>query len=840
MQSAHTHKRILHRLSAVLIGALFLSAHLPPAQVAASGDGQPLPSAQTATPAQATNTWDDRFGVPGIPDGVVEAIAINDAGDTFVAGLFNIPSVGAKTIARWDGRRWHALGGGLSYTGLAYVNDLAVSGASVYAVGAFTDAGNIGANRIARWDGAAWHNVGNGVGPKRRSEFGIEDGELNAVAVGPDGSVYVAGHFNEIDGVPAFSVARWDGQQWRALGMGLTNPGFSEGTLQESRVYALAIGADGVLYAGGEFLYAGEVTANSVARWDGNAWSAFGGGVTTDNGISVQPGIVRAIALNGANVFAGGQFNRADGAPAANIAGWNGSGWSALGAGVSAQFESEPVLRSLMMAGQTLIAGGTFTRAGNVAMRGIARWDGQAWSPMAEPLVHDFDVEVHALARAANGEFFAGGRFTGAGADKLVFNIARWTGTRWANLGEGISNYSDSPADVLVVATDDEGNVYAGGQMKRAGGLAVKEIAMWDGVRWHDMAGGVSGGSGLVYAILPLGDDIYVAGSFSQAGSVAASNIAKWNRTTGAWSALAGGIDGAVSALAFGDGKLYAGGAFTRAGTATALDVAVWDGQAWSGLGGDYEIFEIFSNGAEAGTYVNALVYDQGELFIGGHFQTIHRKGTSTALPSNYSVVHNLVSYRFNDQAWLVLGSLAAPGVTTDGFSGLFTSVNTMAIVGNALFVGGEFNRAGNVAAQSMARYDIAANTWAAVGNLGGGVEKLTVRALSAYGADVYVAGAFTSIGAMPVRYAAKFNTTQGTWSALGDGMAWYNDRFTRAQAVHASDYGVYFGGKFDHAGPHPALGIARWSGAFTPPPPPPPPPPPTGSYKVMLPLVIK
>lgn len=490
-----------------------------------------------------------------------------------------------------------------------------------------------------------------------------------------------------------------------------------------------------------------------------------------------------------------------------------------------------------MMDGETLIAGGTFTRAGNIAMSGIARWDGQSWSPMPEPLVHDFDVEVRALARTVGGEFFAGGNFTRAGADnRLVFNIARWAGARWANLGEGISNYSDSPADVLAVAVDDEGNLYAGGQMKRAGGLAVKEIAMWDGARWHDMSGGVSGGSDLVYAILPLGDDIYVAGDFNQAGNMAASNIVKWNRATGAWSALDGGMDGTVYALAFGNGKLYAGGAFARAGTATALDVAVWDGQSWSGLGGDYEIFEIFSNDAEAGTYVNSLVYDRGELFIGGHFQTIHRKGTSTALPSNYSVVHDLVSYRFNDQAWLVLGSLAAPGVTTDGFSGLFTNVNTMAVVGNALFVGGEFNRAGAVAAQSLARYDIVGNTWAAVGNLGGGVEKLTVRALSAYGADVYVAGAFTSIGATPARYAAKFNTAQGTWSALAEGMAWYNDRFTRAQAVHASDYGVYFGGKFDRTGPHPALGIARWSGAFTPPPPPLPP----GSYKVMLPAVIK
>ena len=37
-------------------------------------------------------------------------------------------------------------------------------------------------------------------------------------------------------------------------------------------VWALAVGSDGTLYAGGDFITAGGVTVNRVARWTGSAW----------------------------------------------------------------------------------------------------------------------------------------------------------------------------------------------------------------------------------------------------------------------------------------------------------------------------------------------------------------------------------------------------------------------------------------------------------------------------------------------------------------------------------------------------------------------------------------
>jgi hypothetical protein len=85
-----------------------------------------------------------------------------------------------------------------------------------------------------------------------------------------DGSgpaLYVGGSFTEAGGVPANNIARWDGKQWSALGVG-TN----------GAVRALAVwDRDGEgpeapgLYIGGEFTMAGGIPSPYIAKWQGCA-----------------------------------------------------------------------------------------------------------------------------------------------------------------------------------------------------------------------------------------------------------------------------------------------------------------------------------------------------------------------------------------------------------------------------------------------------------------------------------------------------------------------------------------------------------------------------------------
>lgn len=69
----------------------------------------------------------------------------------------------------------------------------------------------------------------------------------------------------------------------------------------------------------------------------------------------------------------GGDFSRADGILVNFIACWNGTSWSALGAGVNYD------VRALAVYNNALYAGGEFSMAGGASADRIARWDGMSW-----------------------------------------------------------------------------------------------------------------------------------------------------------------------------------------------------------------------------------------------------------------------------------------------------------------------------------------------------------------------------------------------------------------------------------------------------------------------------
>ena len=69
------------------------------------------------------------------------------------------------------------------------------------------------------------------------------------------------------------------------------------------------------------------MAATNIAAWNGSAWSALGAGISGH-------GEVMALAVSGNNLYAGGNFTSAGGVAATNIAKWNGSAWSALGSGI--------------------------------------------------------------------------------------------------------------------------------------------------------------------------------------------------------------------------------------------------------------------------------------------------------------------------------------------------------------------------------------------------------------------------------------------------------------------------------------------------------------------------
>jgi hypothetical protein len=162
------------------------------------------------------------------------------------------------------------------------------------------------------------------------------------------------------------------------------------------------------------------------------------------------------------------------------------------------------------------------------------------------------------VTRGAN--IFAGGAFTNAGG-VAVSNIAKWDGSEWSTVGSGLI-YSG----VDALAFDPAGNLYAGGGFSKAGDVNVHFIAKWNGSSWSPL------GSGTYFIPAALACDssgnLYAAGGVSPAGGGNVNYIATWNGTV--WSPLGSGVNSYVLALAVDNlDNLYAGGQFTVAGTNT-------------------------------------------------------------------------------------------------------------------------------------------------------------------------------------------------------------------------------------------------------------------------------
>ena len=254
--------------------------------------------------------------------------------------------------------------------------------------------------------------------------------------------------------VPVNYIAQWNGSEWSALGFGMNNP-----------VRALAVSGT-ELYAGGDFTSATNtdgvaVPVNCIARWNGNSWLPLDSGISGSGGLfGFEDGpSVRALAVSGDDLYAGGRFNFAGQVIANNVAKWNGTSWSPLGFGTSDSLEfffGPPPVSALAASGATLYAAGAFTSVTNsdgvaVPANLIAAWDGSSWSALGSGLLNLDNIStVRALAVSSDGNLYAGGLFNLAGGVPVNL-IAQWDGSAWSALGSGISGNSFNGAAVSAL-----------------------------------------------------------------------------------------------------------------------------------------------------------------------------------------------------------------------------------------------------------------------------------------------------------------------------------------------------------------------------------------------------
>ncbi|HVV71859.1 MAG TPA: immunoglobulin domain-containing protein, partial [Verrucomicrobiae bacterium] len=310
-------------------------------------------------------------------------------------------------------------------------------------------------------------------------------------------------------------------------------------------------------------------------------WLGLGSGIRGPNPV------VCALAVSGSNLYAGGVFDDAGEVTARGVAKWDGGAWSALGSAISDPLSTWYV-QALAASGHDLyVAGVGWTNFVDVQVRRLGKWDGTSWSGTDAWM----DGRVNVLA-ADGTNVYAGGQ-----------TVFKAKDGNWIGLGsfEGPPGVEPEIVALAVRGT----NVYAGGWFSAVGGLAASNIAKWDGHSWAPVGLGTDHN---VLALAVSDCNLYAGGDFTNAGGVAAHGIARWDGT--AWSALGSGVNGWVRALAVSGNEIYAGGTFTVAGGVPANHIAKWDGTNWSALASGVTPWE-----------VDALAADGlGHLFVGGMF----------------------------------------------------------------------------------------------------------------------------------------------------------------------------------------------------------------------------
>jgi cysteine-rich repeat protein len=690
-----------------------------------------------AVPADAN--WDDRFFTRGLSSAVY-AIAI-DGTDIYIGGSFRtIGDVAANRIAKWDGSSWSGLGGGVDNIVFA----IAIAGSNVYAGGVFRHAGGVSTERVAKWDGSSWSALGLGVGTGGANE------NVSGIAVsGSD--VYVGGQFSEAGGATARHIAKWDGSSWSSMGGGVGG-GSAEGVL------TVAVSGSDV-YVGGYFRTLTGGVADYIAKWDGSSWSPLGSGTNSS---------VNALAVNGGDLYAGGQFTEAGGVFANNVAKWDGSSWSALGGGVAsssccavAPVEALAVSgsdlymvgslsggiskwdgsswsgqgsglsdieygRAVAVSGGNVYAGGSFLTAGGNSARYLAAWDGSAWASLGETSglgVRGTRVSAFALM---GSDVIVAGAFTEVGGVALN-NIARWDGTNWSALGSGLTRFT-SPARgvqaLLVVGSD----LYAGGAFREADGKTARLIARWDGSNWFPVGSGDSSDKQgpSINALAMIGSDIYAAGWFESIGGLDADLIARWDGSN--WNTLGSGVQGSrmnpVEALAVSGSNLILAGRFTSAGGVSVNNIAQWDGSVFSGLG------------TGTSDRVQDLVMEGSDLYAGGEFDT------AGGVTVNYIA-------KWDGSSWSALGT------------GMDNEVEALAVRSGELVATGAFNTAGGVPAARLASWD--GSSWSAYGSGLGSILDAHGYGLSFDGPALLVGGNFDTAG-------ENVSVNFAIWNSCGDG----------------------------------------------------------------------
>ena len=299
-------------------------------------------------------------------------------------------------------------------------------------------------------------------------------------------------------------------------------------------------------------------------------------------------------------------------------------GWQDLSSGGDGDWSGRATALAELPDGRLLVGGVALTRAGGVAVKGLAVRDPQsgAWSPFASltradgtvATVTAISIDSARQRLFVGGDFVAVGKKSGRTAAKGIAMLNLKSG-RWSALSGGIRG------SVLVRAISLDpasGRIAVGGKFTVPGSAKSVNVGVWDAASgWTQLVTTSSSTalSGLVEAVALTPSGVVHAGGRLQVGESEAL-VARWSTAAGGWSASA-------TSSTLGDaprvftvdtgGALIAGTGIGWYGSPLVRESAL-SGYGWERVGGGLKL-------SRRTAWISALTQvPDGRVAVGGAF----------------------------------------------------------------------------------------------------------------------------------------------------------------------------------------------------------------------------
>lgn len=368
----------------------------------------------------------------------------------FICGNFSyINGIPYSSIFSFDGVNFDSLDCGVGSLCGSTLPLGGVSGAAktiyndnkLFTTGYFGIASNIATAGLAYYENNNWNSFGTGLllynGNWGRGRYLCKD----------TNNVYLCGTFDSVNGVPAQSVAIYDGTTWfEPQNFTSVIPNLPNGfnTVQPYKDY---------LYLSGTFCdnENPERKICRLARFKDGEWSGVG------NGIFSSLGYVNSMVVYKDKLIVGGTMSISQEDPGNGLAAWDGNTWDNMGGGI---YSSSVVkVNEMKVLGEYLYVAGIFEAAGGQLARGFARWDGTNWCSLDAFEDTTYFAQITAFDFLNDSLYVAGDLYSPSGYNYGIYKNLNFTD--FGNCGNTTSINEPKQNNVFTIYPNPTSNSFS-------------------------------------------------------------------------------------------------------------------------------------------------------------------------------------------------------------------------------------------------------------------------------------------------------------------------------------------------------------------------------------------